>query len=131
MDLARPSPVRELAVKQPDDHYDHNTEREADQHLAVLARVAKGACWADGAPEDRRREEGVDAGACQLKLGLFCAYVLNVHQLEVEHTDAHQRAHKRGHHLRRKGLSGRDLDVVSQFQVITEPDGVRARHVAK
>jgi hypothetical protein len=87
--------------------------------------------WSNGSPQDRCGEESVDARTCELELGIGSANASDALHLEVEDAGADNGTDKGGDDLGDEGLTGRNLDVVGELEIVAEPNGVRAGHVAK
>lgn len=131
VDLAQPPNLFEPPLDQPKDDRQDCPQGKADEQRRVLSARAKHLDRANGAPQDGGREEGVDAGAGEVVGGAVGADVGDAVHLEVEHADADERRDDGGDHLRPKGVPRRDLDVVREFEVVGEPDGVGAGDVAE
>lgn len=131
MDLSRPVPVGEPSVKGPEKDDDDDAQRETQQHLAVLAVMSKNLLWADRTPKDGGGEEGVDARASQFISCIWGANPINVQHLKVQDTDTDNGTNQGGNHLRKKGLTGRNFDVVGELEVVGKPNGMCASDIAK
>ena len=131
MNLAKPLLLGELLLDVPGDDGQNKTEGPSEHEGRVLTVVAEDLLGADGTPEDGGGEEGVDARARHLVGGILGADVGDVVHLEVENAGADEGRDERGDDLGGKGVLGGDLDVVSEFEIVGEPDGVGAGDVAE
>lgn len=129
MELTNELVPRELADDEPKDDGNAKTDGEAQKEPLVLAVNTKHLDGTNGSPQDGGSKEGVDAGAEETHGRVGLANVLNV-DLEVEHTSADESGNERGHHLGGEGVTGRDLDVVSELEIVGEADGMRAGHIS-
>lgn len=120
-----------LFIKPPEEEDDDDAQRKSNENLGVLAILTKDLLRSDGSPQNRCGEESVDARACELELGIRSANASDALHLEVENAGADDGADKGGDDLGDKGLTGRDLDVVGELEIVAEPNGVRASYIAK
>lgn len=129
MELTDELVARELANNEPKDDGNAETDGEAQKEPLVLAVNSKHLDGTNGSPQDGGSEEGVDAGAEETHGRVGLANVLNV-DLEVEHTGADESGNERGNHLGGEGVTGRNFNVVSELEVVSEADGMRAGHIS-
>lgn len=120
-----------LFVEPPEEKDDDDTQGKSNQNLGVLAVLAKDLLRSDGSPKNRCGEESVDARASELELGIGGANASDALHLEVEDAGADDGADKGGDDLGDKGLTGRDLDIVGELEIVAEPNGVRTGYIAK
>lgn len=130
VDLSEPRVVGELLHRVVEDDGNEETDGESGKDGSVLAAAAEHPVWAEGSPDDRGGEEGVDTWAGHSERGLGRADVGHV-DLEVEDTGADERGDEGGDDLGGKGVSGWDLDVVGELQVVGKGNGVGASDVSE
>lgn len=131
MNLADPLPAGEGLAKTPEDEDDGDTERESEEGLGVLATGTPNLLGTDSTPKDRGGEEGVDARAGHLELGIGSADSRNASHLELQDAETHEGRHERRDHLSPESMTRGNLHVVRKLKVVGEPNGVGAGDVAE
>ena len=114
MDLAQSCDVGISPLEPPKDEYSGSTDGEAQKQPGVRGARAEGLSGADGAPEDGRGEEGVDARAGHAVGRVGRAYVLHAH-LEVRDSRTDKGSDQRGDDLGTECDSGRNLKGKEQL----------------
>lgn len=131
MNLTQPANLLEPPLNDPEDEREGDTKGKADQQGGVLPALAENLDGADGAPQHRCGEKGVDARAGEVVGSMLGANTGNLIHLEVQDANADERGDDGCDHLRPEGVPGWDFAVMSELQIVREPNGVSTGHIAE
>lgn len=113
-----------------DDKWQDESDREADKKCCVLAVAVKDFLGTNGSPHHGCGEELVDSRTSVMIFLGGCADAFYLVHLKVQDTSADDGGDDSGDHLGPESLAGWDLDVMGEFEVISEPKGVAAGYIS-
>lgn len=109
---------------------EEGADKETPQETVIDSTYTKNLLRPKGAPENGSGEESVDTRACEMMLLPRRTDIRDLRHLVVEGSRAYESGNKGGKHLAVERDPGRNMDVMSQFEILGEVQGVRGGDVS-
>ena len=113
-----------LPTKEIEWNREEGANGETPQEIIVDGSRAEHPLWSEGSPEDGSGEESADTGAGEVVLLVRFADIRDLRHLVVEDTRADECGNKGSEHLAVEGNPRWNVDVMSEFEILGELEGV-------
>ena len=113
-----------LPAKEIERNREEGTNGETPQETIIDGTRTEHPLWSEGAPEDGSGEKSADTGAGEVVLLVRCTNIGDLRHLVAEDTGADESGNKCSKHLAVEGNPRWNVDVMREFEILGEPEGV-------